>query len=235
MSTGSRTLNLSPLDLVPPKYYTRLALSFRTTETAQSLLAKIHASLKETCQSIPWLGGKVVSITDSTTQKPGLQVCWDENVSPKIENMGSLPGSFVEAAAAGMPLITIPDDKWPAPGRVDDQLHNTEAPVFAEGLLPFGDAQGVILCLCFRHNVVDAGGMAEVFRCWTSILCGMPAPSIPTSDRTHRLSTALGTHIDKVSELPLESLLAPLLSSSAQTSQTVPLLSSLSVSLKLIV
>lgn len=210
MSTGSTSLNLSPLDLIPPKYYTRLALSFRTTEKAETLLAKLRASLKETCQRIPWLGGKVASITDSKTQKPGLQVRWGDNESPRIENIGSLPGSFVEAAAAGMPLTTIPDDKWPAPSRVDDQLHNTGAPVFAGGLLSFSDAQGVILCLCFHHNVVDAGGMAEVFRCWTSVLCGMPAPSIPMSDRTDRLSTALGTHIEKLSELPLESLLASL-------------------------
>ena len=164
MSTNPKTLKLSPLDLIPAKYYTRLALSFGTTETAECLLPKLQASLSETCQSIPWLGGKVVPTTDSTTQQPGLQVHWDENESPTIVNLGSLPGSYVEAAAAGMPLTTIPDDKWPVPGRIDDHLHNAGAPVFAGGLLSFGDSRDVIVCVCIHHNVVDTAGIAEVLR-----------------------------------------------------------------------
>ena len=208
MFTSSQSLQLSPLDLIPPKYYTRLALSFRTTETAECLLPKLQASLSETCQSIPWLGGKVVPTTDSTTQKPGLQVHWAENETPTVVNLGPLPGSYVEAAAASMPLTTIPDDKWPVPGRIDDHLHNAGAPVFAGGLLSFGDSQGVTLCVCVHHNVVDAGGIAEVLRIWASILCGMPAPVVVASDRAGRLSDALGSHLESASALPLESLLA---------------------------
>lgn len=51
------------------------------------------------------------------------------------------------------------------------------------------------LCLGFHHNVVNAGGMAEVLRIWASVLCGDTAPIIECiNDRVGRLSAALTAH-----------------------------------------
>ncbi|KAL9594045.1 MAG: hypothetical protein Q9219_007252 [cf. Caloplaca sp. 3 TL-2023] len=208
MSTKSQTLRLSPLDLIPPKYYTRLALSFRTTEPVSAILPTLQASLRETCRSIPWLAGKVISTNNSTTQAPSVQVGWNESNSPTMVDLGSLPRSYVATAAAGMPLSTIPEGKWPTPGRIDDQLHKAGAPVFSGGLLSFEVSQGVILCVCIHHSVVDAGGMAQVFRIWTDILCGKPAPAIAPSDRIARLSEALQPYMESASALRQEDLLA---------------------------
>ncbi|KUL82135.1 hypothetical protein ZTR_10696 [Talaromyces verruculosus] len=213
MSIYSHSLELSPLDLIPPRYYTRLALSFRTTASTQSdILQKLQTSLDEICKtSIPWLGGKVLSSTKDATQKPGLQVCWNENDSPSIKYMDPCPGSYNEVAAAGLPLTTIPEDRWPTPILVDEKLHRAGAPVLAVGLVPFGAGDGVMLCVCFHHNVVDAGGMAEVLRVWAGVLCGVSAPIlVGISERVDRLSTALAAARTSESDnnSSLDSLLA---------------------------
>ena len=207
MSTTSNMLELTPLDLIMPEYYTRLALSFRTSDLAESLLPQLQASLHSTCQSIPWLRGKVYATSGSKAQKPELQVRWEEDESPKLVDLGSLTGSYSEAAAAGMPLKIIPNDRWPISVRIDDGLRNAGAPVFAGGLLSFEDSEGVILCVCIHHNVVDAGGFAEVLRTWTLILTGSPATFIDPSDRAGLLLAALRPHVDSASDIPLKTLL----------------------------
>src|ERR1700712_3728482 len=69
MSAASRTLNLSPLDLIPSKYFTKLALSFETTEAVECVLPKLQVSLDKTCHSIPWLGGKLVPTTEKEMRR----------------------------------------------------------------------------------------------------------------------------------------------------------------------
>lgn len=211
MSNYSHSLELSPLDLIPPRYYTRLALSFRTTASAQpDILQNLQTSLDKICKtSIPWLGGKVLPSTNTATQKPGLQVCWNEDDSPSIKCMESLPGSYKEVAAAGMPLTTILEDRWPTKSLIDEELYRAGAPVLAVGLVPFNAGDGVSLCLCFHHNVVDAGGMAEVLRIWTGSMCGEVAPLLEgILDRVGRLSTALTAHKPHSDDSSLDSLLA---------------------------
>jgi hypothetical protein len=169
MSAASRTLNLSPLDLIPPKYYTQLVLSFETTEAVECILPRLQISLDKTCHSIPWLGGKLVPTTEKEARRARAASELGQECITNDRNCGSLSESCMAVAAAGMPLSTIPGDKWPRPNRIDNRLHNTGTSVFAGGLPSFSVSDGVILRICIHHNVVDAGSMAEVFRVWTSI------------------------------------------------------------------
>jgi len=69
MSAVSRTLNRSPLDLIPPEYYTQLVLSFETTEAVECIVSKLQISLDKTCHSIHWLGGKLVPTVEKEARR----------------------------------------------------------------------------------------------------------------------------------------------------------------------
>lgn len=209
MAASPSSMPLSPLDVIMPRCYTRLALYFRTDEPSQELLPKLQSSFDKTCHFIPWLAGKVLRTIDTTSQKPWLQIQWDESQSPpKLANLGSLPGSYVETALSGMPLTTIPTDKWPASAIIDEDVTYAGALVFVGGLVSFDGLDGIALCICLHHHVVDAGGLAEVVRIWAGITSGESPTTNTIAERLNRLSAALSSHLETASARPLKDLLA---------------------------
>ncbi|KAK0343830.1 hypothetical protein LTR94_016865 [Friedmanniomyces endolithicus] len=208
-STGAiRTLDLTPLDLVPPRFYGRIALSFKTSAPAGRLLPRLQAALNQTCRSIPWLAGRVLATSDEGDRHPGLQVRWKDGESPILRDLGTLSGSFVEAEASGMPARTIPEEQWAMPGRIDERLAAEGPPVFAAGLLSFEKDDGVVLCVCIHHSVVDGGGYAEILRIWSNILSGISASSEFQPERNSRLCASLRPHMGKTWASSHKTLLA---------------------------
>ncbi|KAK5723849.1 hypothetical protein LTR17_013863 [Elasticomyces elasticus] len=204
----AKAFDLTPLDLIPPRFYGRIALSFKTTAPAERLLPRLQAALNKTCRSIPWLAGRVVATNGEAERHPGLQVCWDEGDVPILRDLGTLPGSFEQAESVGMPARTIPEERWAMPGRIDERLASEGPPVFAAGLLSFAKDDGVILCVCLHHSVVDGGGYAEILRIWTNILSGLPALEPLESDRNSRLCASLRPHMGKTWSSSRKALLA---------------------------
>ena len=106
-----------------------------------------------------------------------------------------------------MPAEAIPSDVWPAPSMIDDALFEIGAPVFAASIFRFAD-EGVGLCVCFHHNVVDGTGFSEIMRLWARNIAEHTFTfSGSSQSRSERLAEALLFDLNETSFISSENLL----------------------------
>ncbi|KAH8680092.1 transferase family-domain-containing protein [Tricladium varicosporioides] len=206
--TGSLEVEqLTPLDLIMPRIYTGVLLSFSTAKSNAMILQRLQQTLDITSKQIPWICGRVFPSSLSSAGQSSLEIRWGVvEETPTIRDKGSIEASYKALIAGGLPLTAIPANVWPLSGYIDDALYAAGAPVFGASLFRFGDNQGVGLCVCIHHQVVDAGGLAEVLRLWIRNIAGSELP-YEIGDRFGRLSKALSSDLAVVSSQSLDSLL----------------------------
>ena len=209
MTAKMERLELTPLDVIMPRTYTRLLFTFRTTTTTDDVVFRLQNSLNTTMNQLPWLAGKVVQTTQTGTGKPTMEIRW---VSGGQESNLIIKRSFAakydQWASAGAPLATIPPEIWPIAVRVDDETHKTGAPVLVASVVDFEDRQAIGLCICIHHYAADAGGFAEIVKVWARNHNNPTDTPSPTKDRLHHLSEALASDLKSIASKQLSDLLA---------------------------
>ena len=193
-----------------PRCYTRILLAFPVDRPLEELLSVLQKGLDVTCKSMPWLAGRVIPTTSSTTGKPSLEIHWNADQSPpKVLDLGKIPTVYEEASKDALPLTAIPDETWPAPGMIDNKMYDSGAPVLIAGVVQFADSKGIGLCICLHHNVVDGGGFGEVVRLWSLHTSSNSPPAVFQASRRRldRLTAALASHTAALGTVSLDSLL----------------------------
>ncbi|KAH8432934.1 uncharacterized protein LDX57_010567 [Aspergillus melleus] len=91
---------------------------------------------------------------------------------------------------------------------IDETCFTAGAPVFAASIFRFTD-QGLGLCVCMHHNVVDASGCSTILRLWAQNVSSPESSFLATSQtRLERLSEALSADLPEISSTSTETLLA---------------------------
>lgn len=207
MASNPNVERLTPLDVLMPRTYIGVLLTFSTTEPSSSIIPRLQGGLDTLAKQVPWLSGKVVPATADPGHKPSLEIQWGANDDPlKVVDKGQIPDSYEKLRDEGMSPVAFPDDLWPAPGMVDDALFEKGAPVFAANLFRFADGQGVGLTMCMHHNALDATAFTEILRLWTQNIAGIDSPSISVPHRL-RLTDALSPHLPALASESDDSLL----------------------------
>ena len=207
---------LTSLDLLMPRTYIRVLLTFRTRASSDTASQNLQHGLDRLLCQVPWLSGKVIPTTSKAgTQNkstPSLEIHWcskDEPAALTLIHKGTISASYDAMAEKGIPPTDIPSDVWPVPYAIDDVLFAQGAPVFAASLFHFAESGDIGVCICVHHSAVDATGFAEIVRLWAQNTAGFGATSSSSwsdRDRLTRLSKALSLHLDKTSLLSAEDL-----------------------------
>lgn len=211
MADNSNTEQLTPLDLLMPRTYVSGLLTFQTTESTPSVLQALQQGLNDISKQIPWLTGRVFPTTLPQGQLPTLGIRRTANAAPpELIDSGSISASYEALSAKGMYPEGIPPSVWPCLASSEDAFALNGAPVFAASVFRFSDNQGVGVCVCVHHNVVDGTGFAWLLRLWAGRITGSGSgTSFPTPwGRIGRLSEALAPEIQANSVSPLECLFA---------------------------
>ncbi|KAK1148047.1 hypothetical protein N8T08_010682 [Aspergillus melleus] len=208
MAEPSFSEKLSPLDLLMPRTYIRVLLVFEapvsTTLAIQNLQSGLHKLSKQT----PWLTGRVIPGESGQDKPTSPEIRWDATTAPSIVDKGTIQTSYEWACAQGMPGESIQSDVWPVSDMIDDTCFTAGAPVFAASIFRFTD-QGLGLCVCMHHNVVDANGFSTILRLWAQNVSDPESSFSATSQtRIQRLSEALPTDLPETSTTSTETLLA---------------------------
>ncbi|KAH8157899.1 hypothetical protein CIB48_g10350 [Xylaria polymorpha] len=141
LSTPKR-LSLSPLDLLMPRTYIGALFTFRTTESSLSLIAGLQGGLDSLSEAIPWLSGRVHPT--ATTTQHGLEIRYGaDGPGPTLVYKGTIDASYDALAAEGLPPDSIPEDIWPVPRMIDEDLFTKGAPVFGASLFSFAGGKAV--------------------------------------------------------------------------------------------
>lgn len=203
LSTPKR-LSLSPLDLLMPRTYIGALFTFRTTESSLSLIAGLQGGLDSLSEAIPWLSGRVHPT--ATTTQHGLEIRYGaDGPGPTLVYKGTIDASYDALAAEGLPPDSIPEDIWPVPRMIDEDLFTKGAPVFGASLFSFAGGKAVGLCVCMHHNAVDGTAFADIVRLWAQHVAG-PQPSYADGGRS-RLVDALQPELEMLSSTTAEALL----------------------------
>ena len=93
-------------------------LTFRTTESTQSVREKLQNGLDKTTRQFPWIAGRVFHTTPSPGAAPHLELRWhsDAAETPRILDSGVIQASYEVLAGSGMPPGAKPSDLWSLPG-----------------------------------------------------------------------------------------------------------------------
>ncbi|KAH8897256.1 hypothetical protein GQ53DRAFT_818529 [Thozetella sp. PMI_491] len=210
MATTFVTEALTPLDLLMPKTYIRVLMTFRTARTIDSISESLQAGLETTVKSVPWISGRVSQSNSRQGNPSNLEIRWAvPEITPKILDMGSIEASYKELSAQNMPSRAIPERVWPVSDLTDQVSETAGARVFAAGLFSFGDHEGIGLCVCMHHSSVDAKGFTEVLGLWARNTTSpeLEGPAI-AGTRLNRLSDMLHSGLNVSAQESLESLLA---------------------------
>lgn len=196
---------LTPLDLLMPKTYIGILLTFSSAATP-STITQLQTGLDRLVQHIPWLSGKVFPTTAGPDGKPSLEIRWNgKDDTLKIVDKGLIPASYNTLRKEGMPAVAFPPRVWPTPGLIDNTLFEKGAPVLGVSFVRFDGDQGVGLLICGHHNAMDATGLTEVIRLWTQNVSGAPSKAVTVKSRL-RLADTLSHDIESLAAVPREEL-----------------------------
>ncbi|KAF7538570.1 hypothetical protein G7054_g2800 [Neopestalotiopsis clavispora] len=167
MAATTHIEQLSPFDLIMPATYVRVLLTFPTTTSLRVICDVLDRGLAKTALQVPWVTGRVFRTT-SSTKKNVLQVRWDaSSTAPRVINTGSLAATYESLSASGMDAGAVPSELWPASAMIDEKDYAAGVEAFCAGIFRFSGDQGIGLCICAHHNVVDISGLTELLRIWT--------------------------------------------------------------------
>ncbi|KAI0447308.1 transferase family-domain-containing protein [Xylaria telfairii] len=197
-------LSLGSLDLLMPRTYIRVLFTFRTTESSFSLMTSLQRGLDSLSETIPWLSGRVHPT--ATTTQHGLEIQYGvDGPGLTLVHKGTIDASYEALSAGGLPPNSIPENIWPVPPMIDEDLFTKGAPVFGASLFSFADGRAVGLCVCMHHNAVDGTAFADIVKLWAQHVAGSP-PSYADGERA-RLIDILRSELEVVSSKKVEALL----------------------------
>ena len=213
---NSRVERLTPLDLIMPRGYVRTLFTFRTTQPISSVTQSLQSGLNELVRQVPWLSGRVVPATTSTSETavPRLEIRWggeDDPAAPVLLDKGTVTESYDTLSARGMPPADLPADVWPVSGGFDEAVFAQGSPVLAASIFRFSDGQGIGLCICAHHSAVDGTAFGEIVRLWARNTMGSGSglpPPLSDRDRLDRLSQTLSSHLAVTSACSIDDLYA---------------------------
>lgn len=204
---------LSPLDVIMPPTYVQANIFFRTNGSDLSAIhQKLQDGLDKLVTKFPWLGGQVHRIEPPQAEKATLEVRWDvENSSAKLFSTGTVPASYEDLAAKGMPLDSVPASFLPSTPPMT--ALQAGAPVFIATVFDFSDGKGVGLSVCLHHNFVDGAGAGVLLRTWADLVAdtssSFPGPvSAQAPKRVDRISATLNDELEALKAETPEALLA---------------------------
>ncbi|GLA84878.1 hypothetical protein AtubIFM56815_009099 [Aspergillus tubingensis] len=190
MTDHTHADQLTPLDLPMPRTYIRVLFVFPTANSNPQITQPLQRGLEKLSKQVPWVAGYVFHTTP-TNQKASLEIRYRSAKTPTLEDKGQITASYANLSSQDMPMKAIPPDVWPTlPCLLGNIPSEKGDRVFAASFFRFAD-HGAGLCICLHHNAVDVTGFAEVW-------CG----------RLERLSEALAPHLQEISSLSSEHLLA---------------------------
>ncbi|CAM1510924.1 Fc.00g084370.m01.CDS01 [Cosmosporella sp. VM-42] len=211
MADKSGMERLTPLDLLMPRIFVLVTLTFRTTKSTTSIAEHLQPSLDALAKQLPWLAGRVFLTPSVQGKPPTPEIRWHSgDAAPKLVDKGSIEASYQTAFAKGMPLSALPTDTWPVPSMLDDSDEATGAPVFAASLFRFADNQGVGLCVAIHHHAIDATAMGEIIRLWARNAAESASTCFisPGADRSHQLREALSAALPVASSQSIDEIYA---------------------------
>lgn len=210
MAHNLKTERLTPLDTIMPRTYIRAFLVFRVANTGDAALQKLRAGLDLLAKQVPWLCGRVVSVCPDANKAASFEIQWGpwENTL-NMADKGSTTVSYKAFCMDGMQPTAIPDSVWPMPDMAGNDLTAPGAPIFDASVFRFAGDEGIGLCICLHHNVVDAFGFAEIAKLWARNM-GSPErlTPIPTRDGPDRLRRYLSSDLEIASSKSLDALFA---------------------------
>ncbi|KAK3898178.1 transferase family-domain-containing protein [Staphylotrichum tortipilum] len=228
MAASSGVERLPPLDAIIAWRYSSFLFLFRTTQPVSALVGRFQHGLDRLCEQLPWLSGNLHSTGDTSL---GLKLRWNTNERrPAVVDRGSIPLAYEALATDGFPPSSIPDHVWPTLLAFDSLPPGAGLPVLELTVFGFGDNQGVGLCFCKHHSVMDAPGVDQLLRIWAKCISDVPTISKdPTPAFSPRvwMPDALSTEINATSALHLNALLT--LHPEFYTTDPVPQLTTLPV------
>ena len=169
MGSEGGAMELSPLDQIMPRLYSRIVLPFSLeAEELDATALRLRKSLARTVQEIPFLAWNVVA---SSQGRGRVKLSSQSEVPPNIWTVKDLrkPCSEWMASMEELREEKYPMDKLdgdilaPLPMMPDPQK---PAPVFA-AQFNYLDG-GALLCVAFHHSVLDANGFATVLKMWAN-------------------------------------------------------------------
>ncbi|KAL6889972.1 transferase family domain-containing protein [Trichoderma evansii] len=204
MANAQTSERLTPLDVIMPRTYINVFLSFHTTKSSSSLLQILNRGLGDLCIQVPWLSGHVF-----LASPPEIRSDSAADTTVMLVDKGSISVSYEEFCLGGMLPTVIPPALWPEVSNPADEHSEVGEPVFRASFFRFSDAQGVGLCVSMHHNTVDAYGIAEVIKMWArNIGHSGYVTSVDVGERVARLKQGLSPNLQMVSSKDLDSLFA---------------------------
>ncbi|EYE90106.1 uncharacterized protein EURHEDRAFT_417774 [Aspergillus ruber CBS 135680] len=198
---------LAPLDLPMPRTYIRVLFVFEHAGSTLQITQSLQSGLDRLSEQLPWLSGRVFPKASVQDRASSIEIRWNANNAPTLVDKGTIAASYKCASSHGMPPETIPSDMWPVPSMIDDALFATGVPVFATSIFRFAD-EGLGLCVCLHHNVVDGTGFSGIMRLWARNVAD-PRFTFSSSSRSRseRLAEALSFDLQETSSISSENLL----------------------------
>ncbi|KAL9103503.1 MAG: hypothetical protein Q9163_001459 [Psora crenata] len=169
-NTVSPNVELSALDQIMPRVYTRLILSFpvlkEQLDPATSLLQR---ALERTVAEIPFLKFQVASSPSGGTGRLELRPSADAHSTLFVVKVLTDAGSgwnrsYEDLRQANMPISELDGEVLAPVGLI--RMSGEREPVMATQLNVLDG--GCLLCVCFHHNVMDGVGVGTVIRLWAS-------------------------------------------------------------------
>lgn len=206
MTEPTHVEQLAPLDLPMPRTYIRVLLVFEQAGSTLQITQHLQSGLDRLSKQVPWLPGRVFPKASAQDRASSIEIRWNANNTPTLVDKGTIATSYKCASSHGMPAEAIPSGMWPVPSMIDDALFATGVPVFATSIFRFAD-EGVGLCVCLHHNVVDGTGFSGIIRLWARNVADPRFTfSSSSQSRSERLSEALSFDLQETSSISSEKL-----------------------------
>lgn len=193
-----------------PPTYIRVLLTFRALDPSICPIQSLQTALDRVSKTVPWLSGHVFATDSTTGQAPGLKIRYSSDIPGLVLlDKGTIDTSYEVLSTQALLFDTIPDDIWPVPPMIDQDLFAKGAPVFGASFFRFADGQGAGLCVGMHHSAVDATAFADIVRLWAQHAAEL-APSYATynSDSNARLVDTLRSTFQTTSSMTTDSLFA---------------------------
>ncbi|KAI9806926.1 MAG: hypothetical protein M1833_002584 [Piccolia ochrophora] len=170
MDASKKTMDLSPLDQIMPRVYSRLILAFPCSagKISDSSL-HLRAGLDRLISEVEYFAGEVVpsdtgrGALEIRLRTPSIHLVWSEKDLRATDS--GWTHSYEGLRAAGMPLSKLeegflaPVSAFPMPGE--------PAPVMKVQCNSI--VGGLLLCVCVHHSVMDGPSLATVLQRWADI------------------------------------------------------------------
>jgi trichothecene 3-O-acetyltransferase len=157
----SKQATLSPIDQLMPRTFTRIFLVF-STQDQDSTVSRLTAGLDKVCTQLPYLKGSVVPAEHGSR----LALRWsDADPVPMIEELETpddMP-TVAELENTGAPLRHFVDALSPLRVMATAQVN----PALRAGWARLKD--GLVVCICIHHAVMDGGGVGELAGLWAMV------------------------------------------------------------------